>query len=148
MSTFVMDERFFNQLASDLYAQANLSHSKLNWAVLHVLELRQVAPNQVEEAIREFVTACYVLNVNAVNARYRENSTPEPLSFKPASGLNKWTDVQLCKYLECLSYQCAEGNRETDETYRKLETLIGHVARAIVSATDRYTEANWDYKAA
>ena len=148
MSAFVMDERFFNQLAADLLAHATLSRSSLNWGVLHVLELRDVPENRYEEKVREFVTACYALNVNVVNYRYAENSAPDAIRFKPANGLAQWTDVQLCKYLECLSSQCAEGDCESNETYGKLETLIGQVARAIVGNTNRYTAANWDYRAA
>lgn len=148
MSAFLMSEKFFDQLASDLFAHATLQRSKLNWAINYVLDLRGQEFNRIERKIREFVTACYTLNVASVNDRYDSDYPLEPLSFTRASGVPKWSDEQLFKHLECLSYQCADvKNAEQHETYQKLEKLIGHVARAIVGGSDRYEEAQWDYAA-
>jgi hypothetical protein len=148
MSAFVMDERFFDKLASELFAHATLRHSKLNWAVTYSLDLRGDEFNHVERKVQLFAVDCYELNVASVNQRYDQNDQPQPLRFVEASGLPKWSDEQLLKYLECLSYQCCEGECEKSETYQKLERLIGRVARAIVGASDRYEVANWDYAAA
>lgn len=147
MSAFVMDERFFNQLAAELFAHATLRESKLNWSVQHVLELRDVTENRYEETIRKFAQMCYALNVAAVNYRYEENDPVTLIQFSRANGLPKWLDEHLLKHLECLSYQCAEGECEKSDTYQKLERLIGHVARAIVGASEKYELANWDYAA-
>jgi hypothetical protein len=148
MSAFVMDEQFFNQLASELFAHAALKQSKLNWPVTYVLDLRGDDYSDAEKRLQQFVRDCYCLNVAAVNSRYKEDNEPAPLHFTKATGLPKWSDEQLFKHLECVSYQCAEDVAEMSTTYGKLEKLIGHVARAIVGASDKYEAANWDYKAA
>lgn len=67
------------------------------------------------------------------------------LIFTEATGPAKWSDEQLFKHLECLLYQCAEGDCESNPTYQKLERLIGAIARAIVGASDKYEQAKWDY---
>lgn len=148
MSSFVMEEKFFNQLAAEMYGHATLRHSKLQWAVEYVLGLRAVPENRYEQEIRKFAQQCCVLNVEAVNHRYQQNDPAPELRFTKASGLPRWTDEQLIKHLECLSYQCAEGDREKSEVYQKIEKLIGHVARSIVGQSERYDLAPWDYKAA
>jgi hypothetical protein len=145
MSAFVMDERFFDRLASELFAHAALRHSRLNWAVTHVLELRGDEYGHVEQKIQSFVCDLYELNLASVNARYQENIQPQPIRFIEASGLPKWSDEQLFKHLECLSYQSSEGDCDKSETYQKLEQLIGQIARAIVGASDKYEQAKWDY---
>lgn len=146
MSAFVMSERFFNELASELYAHATLKHSKLKWAVEYSLGLRDVPENRAVQHLQQFVQDCYTLNVESVNYCYKQSDPAPQLRFTPASGLTKWSDEQLMKYLECLSYQCAEGDCEQDARYQKLEALIGHVARAIVGQSEEYEIAYWDYR--
>lgn len=142
-----MDKQFFNQLASELFAHAALRHSKLNWPITHVLELRGDEFNHVEQKIQLFVVDCCELNVTSVNCRYKEDWSVDPVVFTEASGMPKWSDEQLFKHLECLSYQCTEGDREQNPTYQKLERLIGAIARAIVGASSKYEQAKWDYAA-
>lgn len=145
MSAFVMDERFFDQLAAELFAHANLRHSKLNWAVNHVLGLR--GETNEDQLIQLFVVDCYELNVASVNYRYGQHDNPQPVRFTQAGSIPKWSDEQLFKHLECLSYQCAEGDCEGNPTYQKLERLIGQIARAIVGQSKQYEAARWDYAA-
>lgn len=147
MSAFVMDERFFNQLASELYAHATLQHSSLHWTVENFLRVECNNPpaNRYQTVLQEFAQQCYRANVEAVNQRYGDQDKPSRLVFTPASGLPKWSDVQLFKYLECLSYQCAEGDVPESDTYKELETLIGQIARAIVGKSDKYEAVKWDY---
>lgn len=147
MSAFLMEKEFFNRLASELFSHASLQHSKLNWAIKHHLDLRGQEYNHIEMKIRNFVIDCYELNVAAVNSRYQENSQPEPIVMTEASGLPKWSDEQLFKHLECLSYQCAEDVSEMSTTYEKLEKLIGAIARAIVGYSSKYEQAKWDWAA-
>lgn len=147
MSAFVMDERFFDQLASELYAHATLQRSSLHWTVENFLRVQRHNPpaSRYQTALQEFVQQCYRTNVEAVNQRYGDNGKPARLTFIPASGLPKWSDVQLFKYLECLSYQCAEGDVPESAIYKELESLIGQIARAIVGKSDEYEQAKWDY---
>jgi hypothetical protein len=147
MSAFVMGEKFFDQLAAELFAHASLKHSKLNWPVTHCLELRGDEHAHVERKIREFVQSCFALNVAAVNCRYGENEPTPTIKFTEANGVTQWSDVQLFKYLECLSYQCAEDVAEISTAYEKLERLIGAIARTIVGASDGYDVARWDWAA-
>lgn len=148
MSAFLMSEKFFNQLAAELYAHANLRHSKLQWPIEYCLGLCAVPANRQVAHIQEFAQACYALNIASVNCRYEQDYEVAQLRFTKASGLPAWSDEQLCKHLECLSYQCADvKDAEQHETYQKLEKLIGHIARAIVGQSSRYEEARWDYAA-
>ena len=148
MSAFVMSEKFFDQLASELYAHATLRHSKLNWAVGHCLDLRSVPENRYMQHIQQFAQECHTLNVESVNYRYKQDTDPVPtLRFKPASGLTKWSDVQLLRHLECLSYQSAEGDCEQNATYQQLERLIGQIARSIVGESSEFRQAAWDFAA-
>jgi hypothetical protein len=146
MSAFQMDKQFFNRLASELFAHATLEHSKLNWSVKHNLDLRTGDFDVTENRIRTFVQRLYAANIEAVNQRYSEGSEVPTLSFTPASGLPKWSDEQLFKHLECLSYQCAEGDVPETEIYAQLEALIGAIARSIVGSSEKYKASKWDFE--
>lgn len=111
----------------------------------YVLGLR--GETNEDQLIQLFVVDCYELNVASVNHRYQQNDHPQPIRFTRSGSIPKWSNEQLFKYLECLSYQCAEGDCEQSETYQKLERLIGHIARAIVSESKQYELARWDYAA-
>lgn len=144
-----MDERFFDELVSELYARATLQHSHLHWTVTHFLRANYNDPpaNRFEQSLRDFAQKCFAANVRAVNQRYEEHTLPAILQFNKPSGLPKWSDVQLFKHLECLSYQCAEGDVTDSEIYKQLEALIGSIARAVVGRGDQYDMAKWDWAA-
>ena len=149
MSAFVMSETGFDQLASELFARVICDHNPTQWAIQHHLSVEpsESTFDAMEGKVRAFVQHCYAMNVNAVNQRYEESDPPAILKFTDAGALPKWSDEQLFKHLECLSYQCAEGNVPESQLYKQLEELIGAIARAIVGKSKTYDAAKWDFAA-
>jgi hypothetical protein len=90
------------------------------------------------------------LNIEAVHQRYGDTSI-ETMPGKVGQKLedyayrfNHSTLVQVYKSVQCLSYQCAEGNVPETQLYKFLEDLENTLAKEIVSALTEYNKAAWD----
>lgn len=79
------------------------------------------------------------MNVAAVNARYDEHEGPDPYD----SRMRPATKVQVLKSLQCLHYQCSEGDVPTWPLYKLLDETISYLAQAIVSGMPEYEKAAW-----
>jgi hypothetical protein len=61
-----------------------------------------------------------------------------PYTYTPTS------TIQAYKSLQCLSYQCCEGNVPDNPLYKLLEEIENAMARQIVSDLAEYDKAEWD----
>jgi hypothetical protein len=85
-----------------------------------------------------------LMNCQSLRARYGDKIDRLVISnyqFKQQLPPNLY---QLYKSVQCLTYQCCEGNiPETSQLYRDLETFCDIIARKIVSLSPKYDSAEW-----
>ena len=92
----------------------------------------------------------FQLNVQAVDARYGPGEAAKfrPLDFEYSSAV-KWGDSRISnacralKALQCLIYQCSEGDVPESAPYRMLRDIESAIARWIVSTMPEYEMATW-----
>lgn len=97
---------------------------------------------ELEQALRD-------LNVRAVLTRYPDCSLeagnlPGPSPLLPYAFTPLLVGaVPALKSLNCLLYQCSEGDVPETPLYRALDTLSDQWAQEIVSRLPEYAEARW-----
>lgn len=105
-----------------------------------------------EKTLQKLANTLWDLNIEAVHQRYPEDKTDSmpgqyenqklvhhtPYQYTPT------TTIQAYKSLQCLVYQCSEGNVPNNPLYKMLEELENAMARQIVYDLPAYDEAKWD----
>jgi hypothetical protein len=166
MSSFVVSPEVINRIVTFLDTKSTRN-------TIHQSEYRRLLakylmiPNTEEsiynydysDAMRidkqKLVDALYAMNVEAVHQRYGDTS---PLTMPGHVPTNKQlaqfgsipyrytetTMVQAFKSVQCLSYQCSEGNVPDSPLYKFLEELENIIAKQIVSDLPEYEKAKWD----
>jgi len=88
----------------------------------------------------------FQLNHDAVSHRYDDNETITSLyrhrSLMPAGG--RAEKCQRLKAMQCLSYQCSEGNVPAQPLFKALEQAIDWLQYDIISNLAEYNAAQWD----
>jgi hypothetical protein len=80
------------------------------------------------------------MNRKAVNQRYNEKRKAEKYVYKFCFNIEP---VQSFKAMQCLLYQCSEGNVPKSKTYKTLELFVCAAARGIVENLKAYETAKW-----
>jgi hypothetical protein len=88
----------------------------------------------------ELGQALWSLNVDAFNARYPKDGA-QYQSYQ--YGFKHVRPVHAYKALECLIYQCSEGNVPETATYKNLERLLALIGNRIISSLPEYDAARW-----
>jgi hypothetical protein len=87
----------------------------------------------------------YRLNAEAVRQRY-DQSDPVPLfrSTQVEAPRTRKERIACFKALQCLIYQCSEGDVPDTPLYRQLETVRYVLAARIIADLPEYQAAGWD----
>ena len=81
------------------------------------------------------------MNMDAVAQRYDEPAeTVEAFWYRPSP----FTSIQQFKAVQCLRYQCHEGNVPERALYHRLEGLMKRLACEIVCNLPAYNVAEWN----
>ncbi len=81
------------------------------------------------------------LNIQAVNERYDENKSIVPNGYEFHYELTD--QIGAYKALQCLIYQCSEGDIPKTNLYKMLQEISGYMAHSIVSSLQVYKERPW-----
>lgn len=150
MSAFVVDRKCMDRIVRTLTARGRYGQILPRFAGIDTS-----APGAATEIGRRLFT----LNIEAVMQRYPDTQdNPDNLpgehgamsiattyrapQHSPAT-LARRDLVDGVKALQCLSYQCSEGNVPSTELYREIQAAIGEVCEAIVSSLPEYETAAW-----
>ncbi len=140
MSAFVLSDKFFSQLAAELYQRSY--ENSFSYILRDVADYDNGASDEETKArIEGLMSKLRDANYSAVNQRYGVDEQPATLEFVDAFSI--WSDTQLFKNLRCLRYQMSEGTVYDSAIYNKLNEFISSVAEYIVSKTEEYDTANW-----
>lgn len=137
MSSFIVSNKLLNRIVTGLYIRKNreLCHSFRTLA--EILEVEHFALS--EEMIGQ---ALHKMNCEAVKARYGSYKDMISEEYKSEPDFNA-SMVQIYKDIQCLSYQCAEGDIPESKLYKWLETLENTVAYNIIQELPEYENASW-----
>ena len=129
MSAFIVGNESLSKLAAGLefYDQYNRYGKKLD-----------------EATARKIVNGWAAMNREAIKQRYGDTEGPAKLpKVLPAPP----SRMQFLKSLQCLGYQCSEGDVGEKcfvEERKMLDEYIANVTSAIVSDLPEYNNAKWE----
>lgn len=144
MSAFICENTTLDRIISALQFRRNEYARRpieaLGFDVMNGREGKQA----LGEALR-------ALNVLALKQRYPDDTddsrpgktgelTVQSYEYKSEHHIS---DVQGYKSLECLLYQCSEGNAPNMPLFKALVQVGDQMAAGIVSRLDAYETANW-----
>ncbi len=114
----------------------------------------RVGGTEGEKLLRKLAFDLHAMNVAAVNVRYGDNVVPSVAGTTPAgevptfSGFKRSgkpvSPIQLYKHLQCLRYQCGEGEIDTTPLFLMLTRMIHAQAKLIVESMPEYEAARWE----
>ena len=152
MSAFLCDDKIFNNIASTLtfYAeQEPINFYSTAQAAAFILDKQVVnddgsivlyPPSFAQAAI--FAKELYNMNLAAVSQRYEDGINDDyGYKFKVCPPMSNM--IALFKNINCLMYQCCEGDVPESDLYKKMEKIQDALAYDIVTNTKEYKIANW-----
>lgn len=124
-----------------------------------ILRIFAYQPVYEPDAPTAIGSALFAMNINAVQQRYPD-TVANPANMPGWAGCAAMPDlyryphrinlpmqrkdwVISLKALQCLQYQCSEGNVPDTDLFREMEAAIGTVACHIVSMLPEYDAAPW-----
>lgn len=140
MSAFIVNDDTINGLLAYIAADAADSRSYKR------------APQVLQEAgfrldrkgLAGLASELHRLNVYGVDARYGEGQgremTGRPFKYRQVANPGP---VQAVKSLQCLIYQCAEGDVPERPLFKVLEQLERAILATIVERLPEYSKAAW-----
>ncbi|KKK51532.1 hypothetical protein LCGC14_3114020 [marine sediment metagenome] len=115
----------FRERYGNLYEKQNLYHESGDFNVL--------AEN------------LYLLNQAGVMQRYPDKPDSNYVKIPKFNWRNKpVNDMQLLKSLQCLRYQCCEGDIDKEPLYKWLQDMISCLMDFIIDKMPEYDKAKWD----
>ena len=135
MSSFIVSKGCMNNIISGLFNKHNFKNSYSN------IYKRQNL-NESKDYIR-LANDLFKMNNRAVVQRYgRDDDYSKIEKFKDFNG--HISIMQLLKSVQCLKYQCSEGEVPQEELFKWLNDLETCLAHYIVGNLPSYQEARWD----
>jgi len=131
MSAFIVSDGTMDLVVS---AAIKIAEDRGNGQFANILTRRSEAGDLIGAKL-------YALNHEAVAQRYDEGESSTPYRWQPAGYQNR---VRWYKAIQCLRYQCAEGDAPETPLYAELTALERIVASYIIDELPAYKEAPWD----
>lgn len=129
MSAFKCSDKHMQYIANALYSWEMLEHGSRD-----------------EESVKNMVNRWIDLNIQALQERYGDSKE----MYKDSKYIEKinvifdMDKIQLVKALQCLHYQCSEGNVPETKGYKELENVIREVVMSIIYSMPEYDQAEWE----
>lgn len=136
MSSFIVEPICINRIVTWLDTAGKRSIYSSN--VQRLLDKYGLVLEELEDLDR-LVNSLNRLNREAVNDRYKEQEAVQ--LFKYNASFAK--DIQVLKSLQCLHYQCSEGDVVKTLLYKFLEELEQIIKSKIIDELPEYKAASW-----
>ena len=144
MSAFIVEtetiDRIVTWVDGKLYRDHPYLYSKFGEAVgvgCRPTEWQIVHSDKLPNTLGQKLAA---MNAAAVDQRYEERNPVQIYRWKPA---RQTSPVQVLKSLQCLLYQCSEGDVPERPLYKVLEDAISYLAQEIVRGMPEYERVAW-----
>ena len=106
--------------------------------------------NQPDAALDQLGREMLALNNKAVHDRYSHHPDCADMMSEPET-VNDWrfrptmvSAIAAYKALNCLIYQCSEGDCDQTAIYKAMKKMEAYAAHAIIEALPEYDAAAWD----
>lgn len=87
----------------------------------------------------------FLLNQKAVFSRYNDKPNSDYAQIPKFKWKDKSvSDMQFLKSMECLRYQCYEGNIPKTKLFKWLDRVIAAFQNHVIYKIPEYTKAKWD----
>jgi hypothetical protein len=133
MSSFIISMETMNNIINGIFWDSEFKNY-FNY-FLERNNLKNV--NDFQELGNRF----FILNTKATNYRYDEKDTPINFIWKENPSINKF---QVLKSMNCLKYQCSEGEIDKEADYILLGELIKLWNSYVLETNTEYIKAKWD----
>lgn len=144
MSAFIVEtetiDRIVTWVDGKLYRGHPYLYSKFGEAVgvnCRPTEWQIVHSDKLPNVLGQKLVA---MNVAAVDQRYEERNPVDMYRWRRAL---ETSPVQALKSMQCLLYQCSEGNVPEWPLYKVLDDAISYLAQHIVERMPEYEKASW-----
>jgi hypothetical protein len=92
----------------------------------------------------ELSDALHLMNLEAIRQKYGQEYTEEVAEYvdfdaKP----KKLSSAQFCKSINCLLYQCSEGDVSDSQLYKELDQFSDGLPMEIMLGSKAYDKAKW-----
>jgi hypothetical protein len=146
MSAIVVQDKTINIIVSFLYSETYSSNGTTYGEIGRILKKAgyDLAKDWTDTELAENL---FDLNCEAVNQRYKDK--PARTQFHPEAFKHQmflWDNNPLTAYksLQCLIYQCSEGNIPDTSLYKMLVSIKHCLADCIVSNLPEYKTLEWE----
>ena len=111
--------------------------------VVHAWPDNGLLPHRTScESLDALGARLFAMNARAVSARYGEPEEVPAFRYRPLGAVHP---MHQLKAVECLLYQCSEGNVPNEDDFLALEGLAAKLREKIVNALPSYSEAPWNW---
>jgi len=132
MSAYVVEHKTINKVITFLDNDQNMR------SYLH--HQLKIDLDSHEKAL-DFGRKLLALNIQAVNERYDGSQSVIPNGYEFHYELTD--QIGAYKALQCLIYQCSEGDVPKTNLYKMLEDISHYMANSIISNLKVYEERPW-----
>ena len=146
MSAFVVEPTLMRRCVSAILADGEYGSPIVG---VFTTPAERIIISEDRNAGTKIGRALYRMNVNAVLSRYPQDTRemyPEAEEYTHCPHSRTMTGAQLAdsaKALECLLYQCSEGDVPESDLYKELERALNAVMRTVVHGLPAYQAAEW-----
>lgn len=136
MSSFVVSEECMNNIINGLFW-----NHEFKQLYGYMLEKAGYNSSKDFQRLREEL---YCLNARGTGQRYSNDQILHTLiqfDWKDNSHVNEW---QVLKSMQCLLYQCCEGDTDEQALYKFLDKVIDCWKDYLISKVKEYQIAKWD----
>lgn len=137
MSAYIVEDRTINRILKKLVGDRDGQWLRRRVAV--EFELHLCKPEEAQQFGQKLLD----LNYRAVGQRYGDKQTCTDVTFKydPTEYV---PDGQAIRSLQCLNYQCSEGDCFEDKLYKFMEVIELSWLRDFVRRVPEYEAARWE----
>lgn len=138
MSAFIVQDRTINNVVN--FARFNSKNSPKGYMFNELMKVYNL-----EKEPEKLGGDLFKMNVEAVEARYGKGQAKgfRTLDYKYVLGFPA-SDIQTLKSLDCLLYECDEGNVSESTLFKIMEKVQGNLASHILHRSKEYENAKWD----
>lgn len=137
MSAYIVSHETINRIVSFLYSNTGISAFSRNETIA-----KAGFPIAEQEGCSKLGKAMLKLNVAAVDQRYNEKNRKEVIVNYQFNKVAT-SRIQALKSLQCLLYQCSEGNVPKRKQYKMLKAIEKNIMHEIIDSLPEYQKAEW-----
>ncbi len=145
MSAFIISEKCMRNIIYNLF----WNHDFKNLSSIFKYNDYRVIDEHEHKDLHKLALELYQMNREAVKQRYNEPKNSDYIKIPDCEKIDWTSNGKLDKYqalksMQCLRYQCSEGNVPKTKLYKFLNQIIEYWMDYIINEIPEYKNAGWD----